>query len=107
MSKIPKELLFNTNQIFKIIKNEIISINENITYKHYIEPIMNNPYDLSLKLKLNNPICGFKEPPLLSINTRTGTGADFVPLMKYYSSYTSLDQTKLSSVGISTVIDCI
>jgi len=56
MSKIPKELLFNTNQIFKIIKNEIISINENITYKHYIEPIMNNPYDLSLKLKLNNPI---------------------------------------------------
>ena len=58
-------------------------------------------------LKLNNPICGFKEPPILSINTRTGTGADFVPLMKYYSSYTSLDQTKISSVGISTVIDCV
>ena len=56
LSKIPKELLFNTNQIFRIIKNEIISINENMKHKHYIEPIINNPYDLSLKLKLNNPI---------------------------------------------------
>ena len=74
------------------------------TYTPIISPNSGAIVDV---LKLNNPICGFKEPPLLSINTRTGTGADFVPLMKYYSSYTSLDQTKLSSVGISTVIDCI
>ena len=56
ISKFPKELLFNSNQIFQIIKNEIKSINENMKYKHYVQPIMNNPYYLSLKLKLNNPI---------------------------------------------------
>ena len=56
ISKFPKELLFNSNQIFQIIKNEIKSINENMKYKHYVQPIMNNPYYLSLKLKLNNEI---------------------------------------------------
>jgi len=56
ISKFPKELLFNPNQIYQIIKNEIQKINENNEYKHFIIPSEFNPYNLSLRLKLNNPI---------------------------------------------------
>jgi len=56
LSKFPKELLFNSNQIYKIIENEIKNINQNMIYKHFVSPIGNNPYNLSVKLKLNNPI---------------------------------------------------
>jgi hypothetical protein len=56
VSNFPKELLFNTNQILQILKKEIISINENFKHQHNITPIDNNIYELSLKLKLNNPI---------------------------------------------------
>ena len=63
---------------------------------------------------LNNPICGFEEPPDLTINTNTGIGAAFVPLMKYYPIYISInkpydliDQKRISTVGIKTVIDCV
>ena len=63
---------------------------------------------------LNNPICGFEEPPDLTINTNTGIGAAFVPLMKYYPTYISInkpydliDQKRISTVGIKTVIDCV
>ena len=52
LSVFPKDLLFNPNQIFQILKNEIKAINENTKYKHYIEPINNNIYELSLKLNL-------------------------------------------------------
>jgi ubiquitin-protein ligase len=55
LSVFPKDLLFNTNQIFQILKNEIKAINENTKYKHYIEPINNNIYELSLKLNLKTP----------------------------------------------------
>jgi ubiquitin-protein ligase len=55
LSVFPADLLFNTNQIFQILKNEIKSINENAKYKHYIEPINNNIYELSLKLNLKIP----------------------------------------------------
>jgi len=55
LSVFPKDLLFNTNQIFQIVKNEIKAINENTKYKHYIEPINNNIYELSLKLNLKTP----------------------------------------------------
>jgi len=56
---------------------------------------------------LNNPICGFEEPPDLTINTNTGIGAAFVPLMKYYPTYDLIDQKRLPIVGIKTVIDCV
>ena len=63
---------------------------------------------------LNNPICGFEEPPDLTINTNTGIGAAFVPLMKYYPTYISInkpydliDQKRISTVGIKTLIDCV
>jgi len=56
ISKFPKELLFNPNQIYHLLVNEIKKINENKNYNHYIEPINNNPYQLSLKLKLKNQI---------------------------------------------------
>ena len=63
---------------------------------------------------LNNPICGFEKPPDLTINTNTGIGAAFVPLMKYYPTYISInkpydliDQKRISTVGIKTLIDCV
>lgn len=56
VSKFPKELLFNPNQIYQIIVNEIKNINQNSKHEHELVPINNNPYNLSLKLKLKNPI---------------------------------------------------
>lgn len=54
ISSIPKELLFNPNQIYKIIVQEITNFNKNLKYKHYIEPINNNIYCLKLVCFLNN-----------------------------------------------------
>jgi ubiquitin-protein ligase len=54
ISKFPKELLFNPNQIYQIIVQEIKQINKNTTYKHFIEPIKNNPYSLRFVCFLNN-----------------------------------------------------
>jgi len=56
VSKFPKELLFNPNQIYQVISRELKNINQNMSFNHFISPINNNPYNLSLKLKLNNPI---------------------------------------------------
>ena len=58
-------------------------------------------------LPLNSPICGFTEPPDLTINTRTGVSAQVIPLMKYYPSYDTIEQQKLTSIGSTSVIDCI
>jgi len=54
ISSIPKELLFNPNQIYKIIVQEIKNFNKNLKHKHYIEPINNNIYCLKLVCFLNN-----------------------------------------------------
>jgi ubiquitin-protein ligase len=54
ISNIPKELLFNSNQIYKIIVQEIKNFNKNLKYKHFIEPINNNIYCLKLVCFLNN-----------------------------------------------------
>ena len=54
ISNIPKELLFNPNQIYKIIVQEIKKFNNNLNYKHFIEPINNNIYCLKLVCFLNN-----------------------------------------------------
>ena len=54
INKIPKELLFNSNQIYQIIIQEIKQINKNTSYKHFIEPIDNNPYSLKIVCFLNN-----------------------------------------------------
>ena len=50
---IPQKLLFHPNSIFDMIKNEIININTNRNYEHYLIPINNNPYELKLHLKFN------------------------------------------------------
>ena len=54
ISKFPKELLFNPNQIYQIIVNEMKSFNQNLSFKHFIEPINNNPYNLKLVTYLTN-----------------------------------------------------
>lgn len=81
------------------------------TYTPIISPNSGAIIDVT---PLNNPICGFEEPPDLTINTNTGIGAAFVPLMKYYPTYISInkpydliDQKRISTVGIKTVIDCV
>lgn len=60
---------------------------------------------------LTNPVCGFTAPPTLTINTRTGVGAQVVPLMKYYPTYVSVNQNlvnnQITRTGITTVIDCV
>jgi len=60
---------------------------------------------------LTNPICGFKSPPTLTINTNTGVGAEVLPLMKYYPTYVSVNQNLVNNqatrTGITTVVDCI
>ncbi len=53
---IPKELLFNENQIYTILINEITKINTNNTFKHYIYPFENNIYDLRTKIFFDNNI---------------------------------------------------
>ena len=52
--KFPKELIFNLNQISKLIIQEIKKINNNLTYKHFIEPINNNIYSLRFVCFLDN-----------------------------------------------------
>lgn len=47
---IPKDLLFNENQIYTILINEITKINTDKSYKHFIYPFENNIYDLRAKL---------------------------------------------------------
>ena len=54
INKFPKELLFNPNQIYQLIIQEIKQINKNTSYKHFIEPINNNPYSLKIVCFLNN-----------------------------------------------------
>ena len=54
INKFPKNLLFNSNQIYQIIIQEIKQINKNTSYKHFIEPINNNPYSLKFVCFLNN-----------------------------------------------------
>jgi len=54
-----KNLLFNINQVYNIIVNEIKKINQNMDYKHYINPINDNIYNLNTFLyivKDKNPI---------------------------------------------------
>ena len=53
---IPKELLFNENQIYTILIKEINNINTDITYKHFIFPFENNIYDLRTKIFFDNDI---------------------------------------------------
>lgn len=48
---IPKQLLYKSNNIFNIVKKEIIKINTNFDYLHYLVPEDNNPYKLKLHLK--------------------------------------------------------
>jgi len=54
INKFPKDLLFNSNQIYQIIIQEIKQINKNTSYKHFIEPINNNLYSLKFVCFLNN-----------------------------------------------------
>ena len=67
---IPTELLFSPNNIFNMIKKEIININTNTSYLHYLVPIDNNPYNLKLFLKF--PSTSKLYPDLLKLEEQEG-----------------------------------
>ena len=46
---VPKELIFSKEQIFKLVTDEIIKFNRNMSFKHYIIPEDNNPYSLFVR----------------------------------------------------------
>jgi ubiquitin-protein ligase len=48
---IPKDLLFTTDQILKLILNEILKINNDLNHDHYVIPFNNNPYELLIRFK--------------------------------------------------------
>lgn len=52
--KAPKELLLNSNQLFKLIQSEIKKINSNYDYQHQIVPFDNCIFTLKTTLVLNN-----------------------------------------------------
>ena len=54
IDKIPKKLLYNPTNIFKMISNEIISINTNMDHLHSIKPEDDNIYNLIVKLKFKD-----------------------------------------------------
>ena len=56
----------------------------------------------------NNTIGDFTQVPTLTINTNTGVGAEFVPLMKFTPSYVGIGSTTITSgIGVTSVIDCM
>lgn len=57
---IPKELQFNTEQVFNIIIQEIERLNQNMDCNHYIVCNDNNPYDLGIRFVYKKGILGKK-----------------------------------------------
>ena len=62
--------------------------------------------------KINDPICGFTERPIITINTNTGVGAEVIPVMKYTLPGTETGNTgNLQSVidqkQVINVVDCV
>ena len=62
--------------------------------------------------KINDPICGFTERPIITINTNTGVGAEVIPVMKYTLPETETGNTgNLQSVidqkQVINVVDCV
>lgn len=54
IGKIPKKLLYNPSNIFKMISNEVISINTNMDHLHSIRPDADDIYNLIVKLKFKD-----------------------------------------------------
>ena len=48
----------------------------------------------------------FDSPPEITIETKTGFGAELIPIMKYNIQYTSDITDRKPLIGITTVIDC-
>ena len=51
---IPKDLLFTSDQILKLIINEILKVNNNFDNQYYIIPQNNNPYELIVRFKYDD-----------------------------------------------------
>lgn len=51
---IPKDLLFTSDQILKLIIKEVVKVNNNFDNLFYIFPLNNNPYELIVRFKYEN-----------------------------------------------------
>ena len=71
-------------------------------------PIVSPGSGAIIKIKpLLNPICGFKEAPTLTINTRTGVAGKVIALMNYTPVYNTINQQAVISGIVTSVIDCV
>lgn len=73
------------------------------TWRLFVSPVSGSVFKVE---PLNTPICGFTQPPTLSINTNTGIGAEVIPRMRFALE----DQGGVSSIagiGVTTVVDCV
>ena len=80
--------------------------------KNTYTPIVSPGSGAIIKIKpLLNPICGFKEAPILTINTRTGVAGKVIALMNYTPVYNTINQDQVNQSAISgivtSVIDCV
>ena len=59
--------------------------------------------------KINDPICGFTERPIITINTNTGVGAEVIPVMKYTLPGTETGnlQSVIDQKQVINVVDCV
>ena len=71
-------------------------------------PIVSPGSGAIIKIKpLLNPICGFKEAPTLTINTRTGVAGEVIALMNYTPVYNTTNQQAVISGIVTSVVDCV
>jgi hypothetical protein len=71
-------------------------------------PIVSPGSGAIIKIKpLLNPICGFKQAPTLTINTRTGVAGEVIALMNYTPVYNTTNQQAVISGIVTSVVDCV
>jgi hypothetical protein len=77
----------------------------------YTLSVSNSGSIVKVNMTKGRPVCGFTEPPILTINTDTGVAAELIPIMEYYPNYSfgsSSDSfVSGSGIGVTSVIDCV
>lgn len=79
--------------------------------KNTYEPIVSPGSGAIVDVKIpTNIIGGFKDIPILTINTNTGVGAELIPVMQFtpnYSSTTGIPAVSGIGIAVTSVIDCV
>lgn len=77
--------------------------------KNTYEPIVSPGSGAIVDVKIpTNIIGGFKDIPILTINTNTGVGAELIPVMQFTPNYSSTTGIPaVSGIAVTSVIDCV